>query len=70
MTWNEYCDLKYYIQKEYNFYLRIFNKTEEDKKEFEYYKKLDNNLYEFEKATITELIKNLSREDFKKILDK
>ena len=71
MTWNEYCDIKYFIQKEYHYYLNSCGRYQEKNKEdFEHYRKLENNIANFEKEIITEAIKNISKKDFERMLDK
>ena len=73
MTWNEYCDIKYENEKEYHYYSTFAcgpHGKEHDREMYHRYVKLDNNLYEFEKAVMNEALKKISKEDFKKMLDK
>lgn len=70
MTWNEYWDYKYFVQKEYYYYLNTFNRNDESEKKFKHYCNLSENIANFEREVIQKAIKDISKENFKKMLDK
>ena len=54
MTYKEFCDIEYYVDKEYHYYLR----HQEDIK-FPIFEKRYNKILEFRKKVITEALKNM-----------
>ena len=70
MRWIDYCKIKYFIQKEYSYYLNVCGRYQEHKADFEHYNKLNDNIAKFEREAITKALENISKEDFKKLLDK
>ena len=66
MRYNDYENFKYYVQKEYIYYSRMFQPTKEDEKKTEYYKHLLVILDDFERQAIKNALRTTgkTKQDF------
>lgn len=72
MTFQEFCDISYEIDKETNYYCYCYATTsknsprfEEIEKKYKYYQELSKKLHDFKKKVLTNAVKNLSKDFFK-----
>ena len=64
----EYEDFKYQISKEYYYYLHTYNKDKETMNKLDFYRKIQNNINNFERLIITEALnKNAITAEYFKI---
>ena len=73
MTFQEYCDIVYEINKETDYYCYCYANTSKNsprfneiEKKYKYYQKQSEKLYKFKKQVLTNAVKNLSKDFFKK----
>lgn len=68
MTYTEFLNIEYEIDKEEDFYCWVYSTrrcTEEDKEKYKYYKEKKKKINEFKRKVLTEAVKNLSKDYFK-----
>lgn len=68
MTYTEFLDIEYEIDKEEDFYGWVCSTrycAEGDKEKYKYYKERKKKINEFKRKVLTEAVKNLSKDYFK-----
>ena len=68
MTYQEFLDIKYEIDKEEYYYCWVCaspHHSKEDEEKYEYYRKRLKKITEFKRKVLSEAVKNLSKDYFK-----
>ena len=66
MTIKEYNELRYYVEKEYYFYVYCYSLSKKDEEKLKYFQKFKEILNKFEQKAIEKLLKeeNITKESF------
>ena len=63
MTWNEYCEMVYQVQKEYDYYSYTTVHTDAYREKLAYYTEQKKKLNAWKRNILEKALTNLSKED-------